>query len=253
MERKTYRVQEVADLTNVTVRTLHHYDEIGLLKPSGRSPSGYRLYSDEDLFRLQQILLQRELGLPLRTIKKRLDDPTFDYRAALLEQRRVLLERAEELDHTLRSIDVALAKLDGEAEVDMRELFDGFDPARYAHEVESRWGDTDAFHEASNRTRDYSAVDWKTLKAEGERLMRKMASELRRGSPPDTAVPMGIAEEHRAYIGRWFYSCSRSMHAGLADLYVADARFKATFDDVEEGLAHYFASAVRANASRGRL
>lgn len=251
MERKMYRVQEVADLTNVTVRTLHHYDEIELLKPSRRSASGYRLYSDEDLLRLQQILLQRELGLPLRTIKERLDDPTFDYRAALLEQRRVLLERAEELDLTIRSVDIALAKLDGDAEVDMRELFDGFDPARYAHEVESRWGETDAFHEASSRTQDYSAADWKTLKAEGERLMQRMASELRTGTPSDAAAPMGIAEEHRAYISRWFYACSRSMHAGLADLYVSDARFKATFEDVERGLAHYFASAVRANASRG--
>src|SRR5262245_26607042 len=108
-----YQVKDVARLTRVSVRTLHHYDAIGLLVPTARTGAGYRLYTDSDLLRLQQILIRRELGLPLEEIRRSLDDPRFDRKAALLDQRERLHERARQAEAMIRAIDVALAELDG--------------------------------------------------------------------------------------------------------------------------------------------
>ena len=156
---RTYQVKDVARLTGVSVRTLHHYDAIGLLVPSGRTAAGYRLYTDADLLRLQQILIGRELGLPLEEIRQSLDDPRFDRKAALLDQRQRLHERARQADAMIRAIDTALAALDGSVttgEMTMADLFDGFDPSRYEAEARERWGGTRAFDEVAERTKRYT-------------------------------------------------------------------------------------------------
>src|SRR5579871_4049452 len=136
MKRRTYQVKEVAALARVSVRALHHWDELGLLVPRGRTEAGYRLYDDEDLLRLQQILVSRELGMPLEAIRRSLDDPRFDRREALRAQRRELEARAAHTAGMLRAVDHALAALD-ETEggtMDAEKLFEGFD--HEAHEAE---------------------------------------------------------------------------------------------------------------------
>jgi DNA-binding transcriptional MerR regulator len=137
--KRTYLVSEVAEIAGVSVRTLHHYDDVGLLVPRGRTEAGYRLYDDDDLLRLQQILLGRELGLSLEEIRHSLDDPSFDRRRALLAQRVELQARARETDAMLRAIDAALEHLDREGAalpegniMDFRKIFDGFEPAKIA-------------------------------------------------------------------------------------------------------------------------
>src|SRR5688572_18251324 len=134
MVESGWTVGQLAELARVTVRTLHHYDEIGLLVPSGRSRAGYRLYAEADLRRLHQILLFRELGFTLEAIQQLLDDPDFDRRQALEKQRELLAERLGQTEAILRGIDRALAELNGEGAMKSEELFEGFEEANRQYE-----------------------------------------------------------------------------------------------------------------------
>jgi MerR family transcriptional regulator, thiopeptide resistance regulator len=263
MKPSRYQVKEVARISGVSVRTLHHYDQIGLLTPSHRSDAGYRLYSESDLLRLQQILVQRALGLTLEDIRKLLDDPSFDRSAALRQQRTELVARAEQTQAMIRGIDAALRALeqpdldqqpDGEPtmSIDVKQIFDGFDPTRYEAEAERRWGDNDAYKESRRRVHSYTQQDWLAQKAENSAIMQDAAAALRGGKAPADRDVLEIAERHRLSIDRWFYPCSRAMHAGLADMYEADERFAANIDNFAPGLTPFLAAAIRANAARGR-
>jgi DNA-binding transcriptional MerR regulator len=250
---RTYQVKDVARITGVSVRTLHHYDAIGLLVPGGRTAAGYRLYTDADLLRLQQILIGRELGLPLEEIRQSLDDPRFDRKAALLDQRHRLRDRARQAEAMIRAIDAALAAFDGRdttGETTMADLFDGFDPSRYEEEARQRWGGTAGFAEAEKRTSRYTPDDWNTLKAEQEAVYRAAFGALKAGKAPSSTEAMDIAERHRLSIDRWFYPCSHTMHQGLASMYESDDRFRQSIDKYGEGLTTFLAEAIRANAAR---
>jgi DNA-binding transcriptional MerR regulator len=250
--RRTYRVKQVAEISGLTIRALHHYDSIGLLSPSERSAAGYRLYDDEDLLRLQQILIGRELGLSLEEIRRSLDDPSFDRREALLAQRAALAVRAERATDMIRAIDAALAAIE-ETDmgiVDMKNIFDGFDPGQYEDEVKQRWGTTDAYRVSARRTKSYTEADWRTLKAEQAAIYADALGALNDGVSADDARAMDIAERHRLSIDRWFYPCSPKMHCGLADLWEADRRYADNIDKHGLGLTEYLAAAVRANAKR---
>ena len=259
---RTYQVKDVARITGVSVRTLHHYDAIGLLVPGGRTAAGYRLYTDADLLRLQQILIGRELGLPLEEIRRSLDDPRFDREAVLLDQRQRLRDRARQAEAMIRAIDAALAACRADAgrrrergattgEIDMADLFDGFDPSRYEEEARQRWGNNEAFAESEKRVKAYTADDWKTLTAEQGAVYAAAFAALKGGKAPSSAEAMDIAERHRLSIDRWFYPCSRAMHRGLASMYESDDRFRQSIDKHGEGLTTFLAEAIRANAARG--
>jgi DNA-binding transcriptional MerR regulator len=253
-KRTTYRVKDLARLSGVSVRTLHHYDEIGLLVPSQRTDAGYRLYCDDDLLRLQQILIQRELGMPLETIRRSLDDASFDRRAALEHQRTELAARVERTSAMLRAIDAALATLNEARTMkdmsrdEISALFDGFDPAHYEEEVKQKWGTTDAYKESARRTSQYTKADWERYKAENHAIMSDAAQLFRSGSAPTSDEAKAIAERHRVSIDRWFYACPPEMHAGLADMYEGDARFAANIDQYAAGLTAWWSAAIRANA-----
>ena len=253
---RTYQVKEVACIAGVSVRALHHYDELGLLTPSGRTEAGYRLYGDDDLLRLQQILIGRELGMSLEEIKRSLDDPRFDRRAALEKQRKEIATRADRAAAMLRAIDAALAALandGGKVMKDMSKeeittLFDGFDPSLYEDEVKERWGKTDAYRESARRTSQYTKADWEQYNAESHAIMTDAAQLFRSGSPAEGDEAMAVAERHRLSIDRWFYPCGPEMHAALADMYEADARFGESIDKYAPGLTAWWSSAIRANA-----
>lgn len=250
---RTYQVKDVARLTGVSIRTLHHYDAIGLLVPGGRTAGGYRLYTEADLLRLQQILIGRELGLPLEEIRRSLDDPRFDRKAALLDQRQRLRDRAMQAEAMIRAIDTALATLDGgggTGEIAMENLFDGFDPSRYEDEARQRWGGTDAFAESEKRAKRYIPDDWKTIKTEQGAVYESAAAALKTGKAPSSVDAMDIAERHRLGIDRWFYPCSHTMHQGLASMYESDDRFRQSIDKYGDGLTTFLAEAIRANAAR---
>ena len=251
---RTYQVRDVARLTGVSIRTLHHYDSIGLLVPSGRTPAGYRLYVEADLLRLQQILIGRELGLSLEEIRKSLDDPRFDRKAALLDQRQRLRDRATHTEAMIRAIDAALAALGGRTtgEMHMADLFEGFNPAQYEEEARSQWGTTDAFAEAQKRTQRYTPDDWKALQVEQSAVYSDAYAALKAGTPASSTEAMDIAERHRLSIDRWFYPCSHEMHRGLASMYESDERFRQSIEQHGAGLTAFLAQAIRANTARAR-
>ncbi len=253
---RMYKVKEVASISGVSVRALHHYDELGLLTPSNRSRAGYRLYTDKDLLRLQQILIERELGMPLESIRRSLDDPDFDRRKTLQKQREALAKRAERTRQMLQAIDAALAALNGEktmqdmTERELTALFDGFDPAKYEDETKERWGGTEAYEESARRMKRYTAADWERYKAESDDIMKSAADLFHSGTAVDDEAAMALAERHRRLIDRWFYPCSPQMHSGLANLYETDPRFAENIDKYGENFTSWWSSAIRANAAR---
>jgi DNA-binding transcriptional MerR regulator len=241
----TYRVSEVARIANVTVRTLHHYEEVGLLVPS-RSEASYRLYTEKDLLRLQQILLWRELGFALEEIRRILDEPGFELREALLIQRNELSRRAGRVAEMIRSVDAALESLQGGKEIEMKDLFSGFDSTGYETEAKERWGDTEAYKESSRRTKGYSREDWTRMKRELDAIFAELVVKMHGGSKASDPDVRELAEQHRLHIDRWFYPCSPSAHRALGEMYVSDERFTATIDAHAPGLARFLAEAIRA-------
>jgi MerR family transcriptional regulator, thiopeptide resistance regulator len=246
-------VSQVAQLTGVTVRTLHHYDEIGLLRPSARSEAGYRLYDDADLERLQQVLFFRVLEFPLEEIARIMHDPHFDVRAALQMQRQLLEKRAGEVRRLIDAVDAAINRLEKGTvmrDEDVAELFGGFDPKDYEEEVKERWGDTEAYRESRRRTSAYTGQDWEKITKESGELFLQFAGLMTGGTPPTDVAAMNLAEQHRQHIERWFYPCPRAMHRALGENYVADSRFSANIDKNGPGLSAYLRDAFRANADR---
>lgn len=248
-----WTVGEAAELSKVSVRTLHHYDEIGLLAPSARSETGYRLYDAGDLERLHQILLFRELGFALPDIRQIMLDPTFDRTEALRAQRSLLAEKARRTNEMLAAIDAALASTergaimtDQERAEMFGELFDGFDPAEYEAEVQERWGDTDAYKQSAERTKRYGKAEWAQIKAEGEATDRAFVALMEADVPSDSPEAMALAEEKRQHISKWFYDCPLDFYANMAAIWVNDPRFTKNIDKAAVGLAAYEYAAVQA-------
>ena len=254
-DEELHTVGEVAALAKVTVRTLHHYDRIGLLVPSQRAENGYRLYGYADLERLRQILLLRELGFGLDAIGQMVDAGAYDQRRALIAHRELLRERQHRTERIIAGVDRALEAMEEERPMAKAKMFEGledFDHEQYEEEARERWGDSNAYKESMRRTRRYSKDDWTRIKAEGEEVMARLAALLEEGALSVSRAARELAEEHRHHIDRWFYPCSHAMHAGLADMYVADPRFTDYFEKRGEGLASFFREAILANAARRR-
>lgn len=244
---KTYKVKDVAQLSGVSVRTLHYYDEIGLLTPTDRTSAGYRLYDENDLMRLQQILIGRSLGLALEEIRKSLDDEGFNYTRALQQQRALLIQRLGQTHKMIAAIDSALTNLgQHQAAIDFKAIFDGFDPADYEAETKSRWGDTNAYRESARRTKSYSDADWTLIKSELDSIWSDAAKAMRQGAAADSYIALEIVERHRKHIHRWFYDLTPEGHKGLADMWEADDRFRANIDKHGAGLTTWLIAAVHA-------
>ncbi|MHA3837147.1 MerR family transcriptional regulator [Terrabacter sp. AAH1] len=251
-EMTTWTVGQVADLFGVTVRTLHHYDEIGLLVPSERSRAGYRLYTDEDLVRLQQVVVYRRLELPLDEIATLLDGGE-DAADHLRRQRATVMTRLDELRELVSAIDRALEREMNDRPAtpdDLKELFgDGFSD-EYQQEAQERWGESDAWKQSAARTKRYTKADWAEVKAEMEAVNSAFVRALQSGEPATGEAAMDAAEQHRRHIHDRFYDLDHTFHRGLADMYVADPRFTKTYEDIAPGLAAYVRDAIHANADR---
>ena len=240
---KAYTVRQVADMAGVSVRTLHHYDHIGLLTPSSRTEAGYRLYAEEDLLRLQQILFFKELDFPLGEIRSILDDPGFDQVAALQNHRRLLQKRAERLTSLLKTIDKTIRKL---TEDDMTltdaELYEGFSQEqveRYRREARERWGDV--VEESEGRVRAMSRAQWQAVKEEGDQVTRALAALMDR-APGDPEV-QGYIARHHAWIEH-FYPAPAEVYRGLGQGYVEHEEFRKFYDQYRPGLAGFMQAAM---------
>ncbi|EFL40013.1 MerR family transcriptional regulator [Streptomyces fungicidicus] len=249
----SYSVGQVAGFAGVTVRTLHHYDGIGLLVPSGRSHAGHRRYADADLDRLQQILFYRELGFPLEEVAVLLDDPDADPRAHLRRQHELLTDRIERLRKMAAAVEHAMEARSMGINLtpeEKFEVFGDFDPDQYEEEVKERWGDTDAYRQSRRKTASYTKEDWQRLQDEADELTRRFVALMDAGEPADSEGAMDAAEDHRQGIARNHYDCGYEMHTCLGEMYVSDERFTRNIDAAGPGLAAYMRDAILANAAR---
>lgn len=248
-----YRVGAVSRLAGVTVRTLHHYDQVGLVRPSGRTDSGYRLYEAADLTRLRDVLSYRELGFTLEQIARILDDPQGDTGSHLREQHRLVRQRIERLHDVLSHLEKLMEAEQMGINLTPEEQLEVFGEnwlgEQYAAEAEQKWGDTEAWQQSRGRTAALSKDDWVEVKAETDALERELAEAMAGGVPAGDPRVMDLAERHRIGIER-FYDCSYAMHRGLGDMYLADPRFTKHYEDVAPGLAQYLRDAIHANADR---
>lgn len=250
-------IGQVAALTGLTVRALHHYDAIVLVCPSHRSGAGYRLYTDDDLRRLQQVLLLRELGFGLDAVRDLIDAPADRKREALLAQRVVLDQQRRHADAVLRAVDATLHSLETHmtmnTKISTEHLFEGYEQfqnGEYAKEAEQRWGETDSWKISKQRTGGYSKEDWARIATEANAITADFLATMQRGDPAASQDATAIAERHRAHIERYFYPCSHLMHTQVASLYTNDPRFQAQYDQHAAGLAAYIEAAVHANAEK---
>lgn len=250
----TWSVGEVASLAGVSVRTMHHYDQIGLVSPSRRSPAGYRQYRADDLDRLRAVLTWRELDFSLDEIADLVDGHgVVDTRSALLDQRAHLTARIDRLTRIVTTIDRELEATTMDIRLtpeEKLEAFGDFRPEEYEQEAEQRWGDTDAWHQSRERTGAYGKDDWLAIKAESDLIEADFIALLDGGTASDAEDAMDVAERHRRHIGDRFYTCSHDMHDNLGQMYVQDPRFTAYYDDRRPGLARFVADAITANALR---
>ena len=239
------KVKEVSQLTGVSVRTLHHYDDIGLLTPDDLTEAGYRLYSDDNLATLQQILFFRELGFSLKRIKELLDSPAFNRQEAFEMQRKMLVDKRKQLDSMIATIDKTIQQGKGEYTMTNEEKFKGFDFGKnpYEQEARERWGDKAV--DASNQKAMKFGPE---LGEEMNRVYFKLA-EIRHLDP--------ASDEAQAGIGEWFTLLNKmgdyslEAFAGLGQMYVADERFTKNIDKFGDGLARWMCGAMGVYAEQG--
>lgn len=247
-----YTINKIAKMTGITLRTLRHFDQIGLFQPSGRSETGYRLYSSEDLETLQQILFFRELDFPLSKIKSLMNLPGFDRQAALERQLTFLQQRAGRYLSLAKLARNTIANMKGEIMMKEEELFTGFDydlvmleQKQYEEEVKARWGDQDSYKISKKRTSRYTKADWSQIFREQETNMQELAACYAEALPVDHPRMQTVVESARMYINQYFYPCSPTMMKCLGKGYVSDERFKAFYDKISPGLAEYYNQAIQ--------
>jgi MerR family transcriptional regulator, thiopeptide resistance regulator len=246
-----YTVGQAAARGGITVRTLHHYDEIGLLSPSDRTSAGYRSYGEDDLERLAQVLFYRRLGLSLGEIGRLLHEPGYDVMGRLRRQHEALTSRIASLSHMLAAVEKEMEacqmgiKLTPEERL---EVFGEFRPEDHEDEAAERWGETDAYGESTRRTSGYGKEQWAAIKTESAAIEADFAAALQAGTAAGSDAGRALAERHRQHLCRWFYDCWPEMHRGLAEMYVTDQRFAAHYEELQPGLAVYVRDAIVANA-----
>ena len=242
-----YQINEVSKLTGVSIRMLHHYDKIGLLSPSKRTHSNYRMYNNDDISRLYQILLFKELEFPLQEIKQILDDKDFDRREALKVQRNLIFEKKKRLERILESIDDTIENLGGN--VMSKSNFKAFDyeevkkhQEKYKEETEKRYGNSDVYKESQEKTSKYSKNDWENIMGEASVIYEELA-KLMDKEPSDEKV-QELIEKWRNHISTNFYNCTVEIFRGLALMYVGDERFTKNIDKYGEGLSQFMSDAM---------
>ncbi|KOU09210.1 transcriptional regulator [Streptomyces sp. NRRL F-5755] len=252
-----YSVGQVSGFAGITVRTLHHYDRTGLLSPSARSPAGYRLYSDADLARLQQILFYRQLGFALDEIAAILRDPQANALDHLRARHRLLTERIGELQRLVEVAERAMEVQRTGVELTPEERFEVFGEVAfdlsYATEAHLKWQHSEGHQHSMARAAAHTKEDWALIMAEAGAWRHRLLAAFDAGEAADGDPAMDLAEEHRAHITRWFTPCPTDMHCRIAEDFATDARAFALVvppSQQRPGLAAYLRTAVLANAVR---
>lgn len=239
-------IREFANLTGVSVRTLHFYDEIGLLKPSSvDEQNGYRFYDEYSLTRMQEILFYRELDFPLKEIGLILSSPDYDKQNALKKQKHLLKLKKDRIERIISALDGAMK---GET-VNMA-AFDNseFEAKReeYAKEAKKRWGETTAYKESTEKAADYSSEMWKQVNSAMDERISEFADCKRNGLDPDSKEAQALVKKWRDFITEYYYTCTEEILAGLGKMYTADERFLKNIDRHGDGTARFMSDAIKA-------
>ncbi len=239
-----YTVHKLAQLAGITVRTLHHYDQIGLLKPSFSGSNGYRYYEEKELLMLQQILFFRELEFSLEQIKQIMQSPNFNSVSVLKEQRKMLEIKRNRIDKLLSTID---ARIEGGESMKNDNLYGGFTKKQmeeYKEEAKKRWGHTDAYKQSVERTKHFTKADYDRIAQEGVALTSQIASLQEKGFAIDSPEVQKMIAQHFNSL-RTFYEPSYEMYRGLGQMYVDDPRFTAYYEKFGKGLAVFMRDAMK--------
>nr|WP_289037419.1 MerR family transcriptional regulator [uncultured Allobacillus sp.] len=240
------KVKEVADLVGISVRTLHHYDEIGLLIPEETTEAGYRVYSEKNLEDLQQILFFKELGFNLKKIKEIMDSPIFDRQEALRMQHQMLLEKRKRLNKMMATIEKTIKHSQGEISMSSEEKFEGFNFSHNPYEKEARekWGDK-AVDQANEKTKNMTTFEQERFND----IFRRLA-DIRHLSP-DSEKAQAMIEEWYQYLNK-IGNYSLEAFKGLGQMYVNDERFTKNIDQFGEGLAQFMCAAMSVYTDRSK-
>ena len=233
------QIKEFAEFTGVSVRTLHYYDEIGLLKPASVDKfTGYRFYDKKSLLRMQEILFYRELDFSLKSIDKILSSPNYDKEKALAEQKKLLLIKKERLERLISAIDRA------EKGENVMNVFDNSEFENYKQEVKEKWGETDAYKEHKEKTKDYGKEKWNNLSEKMNDIMVEFSVCMKNGEGPDSDNAQSLVKMLQNHITENYYHCSNEILMGLGQMYIADERFKNNIDKNGEGTAEFISKAI---------
>ena len=237
------QIKEFAKLTGVSVRTLHYYDEIGLIKPAlVDAQNGYRFYDENFLLRMQEILFYRELDFPLKSILEILSSPDYDKQKALAEQRKLLGLKKERVERIIDALDGAT-----KGKVTMTAFNNSdYETARKQYEVEAkqRWGKTDAYKEHEQKTANYNKAKWQAVNDGLMVIFTKFAECMKNGNTADLDDAQALVKELQNYITENYYTCTTEILSGLGLLYVADERFKANINKNGNGTAEFVREAI---------
>lgn len=236
-------VSETAKLSGVSVRTLHYYDEIGLLHPAFVNETGYRYYEDEQIEQLQEILFYRELEFSLKEISNILSQPNYNKSEAFKRQKDLLILKRNRIN---RLINLLNANLKGEKsmsfkEFDMAEIEDA--RIKYAKEVEKRWGNTKAYAECAEKTDNYRQDEWKKINKNSKQILNEFAKLI--GTDPESNKAQELVYQWKQHITDSFYTCTDEILAGLGEMYVFDERFKKNIDKSGEGTSEFISEAIK--------
>ncbi len=240
----SYTVHQLAQLAKVSVRTLHHYDAIGLLRSGRNAKNQYRVYEEADLLKLQQILFFRELDFKLEDIQTILESPNFDMASALGEHRQMILVKRKRLDELVKTIDKTIKKINKEKNMEDKELYDAFsdeEMKEYAKEAKERWGSTAAYKESVAKVGKMTKAEMEIVKQEWEALLQKGATLVEMDVTSDE-VQVYISEYHQ-HLSK-FYAPTKEIFKGLAQMYVDDPRFTKTFAKYHPQLPHFLRDAM---------
>ena len=232
-------IKEFAEFTGVSVRTLHYYDEIGLLTPAFvDETTGYRFYDEKSLLRMQEILFYRELDFSLKSIGEILSSPNYDTRKSLEEQKILLTLKKERLERLIASIDEAMKG------ANVMSAFDNSEFEKHKVEAQEKWGKTNAYKEHSERTKNYSKQKWNDLTEEMEHIMAEFASCRKKVKKPDSTEAQNLVKMLQNHITENYYRCTNEILTGLGQMYVADERFRNNIDKHADGTAEFICEAI---------
>ena len=233
------QIKEFARFTGVSVRTLHYYDEIGLLVPARvDKATGYRYYDEQSLLRMQEILFYRELDFSLKSIEEILSSPNYDKTQALKDQKKLLILKKERLDNLISAIDGAMK---GE---NVMTAFDNSKFEQYKAEAQEKWGNTKAYQEHAEKTKSYSKDKWNSLAAGMDAIMGQFAESMKHGDAPDSDAAQDLVKALQSHITEHYYHCTKEILFGLGQMYVADDRFRQNIDKHADGTAAFICQAI---------